>query len=59
MRRDPIRKEASGRYVVVIDTAAPGERRRQTKKRFGTYKEARAWLATVRVELSEQRFIKF
>lgn len=58
MRRDPIRKEASGRYLVVIDTAAPGEKRRQTKRRFDTYKEARAWLAQVRVELSEQRFIK-
>jgi integrase len=58
VRRDPIRKEASGRYVVVIDTAAPGEKRRQTKRRFDTYKEARAWLAKTRVELSEQRFVK-
>jgi integrase len=55
---EPIRKEASGRYVVVIDTAAPGEQRRQIKRRFGTYKEARAWLTRTRSELADNRFVR-
>ena len=45
MSRQPITKEASGRYVVVVDVAASGEKRRQLRRRFGTYKEARAWLS--------------
>jgi hypothetical protein len=57
MSREPIRKEPSGRYVVVIDTAVPGERRRQAKRRFDTYREARAWLSQTRTELAEQRFV--
>jgi integrase len=56
-RTEPIRKEASGRYVVVLDTGAPGEPRRQTKRRFATYKEARAWLTTARLEVSESRYV--
>lgn len=57
-RREPIRKEASGRYLVVIDAAGPGEPRHQVKRRFGTYKAARAWLSQTRMELTEQRFVR-
>lgn len=57
-RSEPIRKEPSGRYVVVLDTAAPGEPRRQTKRRFDTHREARAWLSQKRTELAEQRFVR-
>jgi Phage integrase, N-terminal SAM-like domain len=56
-RHEPIRKEPSGRYVVVVDTSAPGEKRRQTKKRFATYREARAWLSTARLQVAESRFV--
>lgn len=57
MSREPIRKQPSDRYVVVIDTAAPGEKRRQTKKRFDTHKGARRWLSETRVAIGEQRFV--
>ena len=33
---EPIRKEATGRYLVVVDVAAPGEKRQQLKRRFTT-----------------------
>ncbi|WP_460819368.1 tyrosine-type recombinase/integrase [Nocardioides korecus] len=56
-RTEPIRKEASGRYVVVLDTAAPGESRRQTKRRFTTYREARAWLTDARQQVNDHRFV--
>lgn len=58
MTREPIRKEASGRYVVVVDVAAPGEKRRQIKRRFHTYKEARSWLACTRSEVSAGAFVR-
>jgi hypothetical protein len=35
-RKEPIRKESSGPYVVVLNTAAQGEWRRQVKRRFDT-----------------------
>jgi integrase len=56
--REPIRREPSGRYMVVIDTAATGERRRQTKRRFDTYREARTWLSLTRTEVAQQRFVQ-
>ena len=54
---EPIRKEASGRYVVVLNTSAPGEGRRQTKRRFKTYREARAWLTEVRQQVADQQYV--
>jgi integrase len=58
MSRQPITKEASGRYVVVVDVAASGEKRRQLRRRFGTYKEARAWLSETRQQLSTGSFVR-
>ncbi len=58
MSREPIRKEPSGRYVVVVDVAAPGERRRQLRRRFDTYKEARAWLGETRATVSTGTFVR-
>jgi integrase len=58
MSREPITKEASGRYVVVVDVAAPGEKRRQLRRRFGTYKEARTWLAETRSQIGAGSFVQ-
>ncbi len=55
---EPIRKEATGRYVVVLDVAAQGEKRRQLKRRFGTYKQARAWYHETRVHISTGAFVR-
>lgn len=58
MSPEPIRKEATGRYLVVIDVAAPEERRRRLKRRFATYKEARAWLAETRSHVGAGSFVR-
>jgi hypothetical protein len=50
--REPIRKEPSGRNVVVVDVAGAGEKRRQLRRRFDTYKEARTWLGETRSTVS-------
>jgi integrase len=55
---EPIRKEATGRYVVVVDVAAPGERRKQLKRRFATYREARVWLGTTRSQVGAGSFVR-
>jgi integrase len=57
-RREPIRKEPSGRYVVVLDVAAVGEKRRQLRRRFDTYREARAWLTETRTQLGAGQFVQ-
>lgn len=54
---EPIKKEATGRYVVVVDVASPGEKRKQLKRRFTTYKEARTWLAATRSEVATGRYV--
>src|SRR4051794_16978857 len=54
---EPIRKEASGRYVAVVDVARSGEKRRQLKRRFDTRKEARSWLAEVRSNQNRGTFV--
>jgi len=56
--REPIRKEATGRYVAVIDVAQPGEKRRQLRRRFATYREARSWLTEVRTQLGSGSFVR-
>jgi integrase len=56
--REPIRKEASGRYVVVLDVAAPGEPRKQLKRRFDTQRDARDWLRKTQHELREGMFVE-
>lgn len=58
MSAEPIRKEASGRYLIVVDVAAPGEKRRQVKRRFATYREARAWLAETRSHVGAGSFVR-
>lgn len=57
MSREPIRKEASGRYVVVVDVAASGEKRRQLRRRFNTYKDARAWLSETSSRVGTGSFV--
>jgi hypothetical protein len=57
MSREPIRKEASGRYVAVADVAAPGEPRKQLRRRFDTYKAAREWLTKTRHDVREGLFV--
>ena len=57
MSAEPIRKEATGRYLVVVDVAAPGGGR-QLKRRFATYKEARAWLAETRSHVGAGSFVR-
>lgn len=56
--REPIRKEPTGRYVVVVDVAAPGEGRRQLRRRFATYKEARSWLSETRSQVGTGSFVR-
>ena len=58
MSREPIRKESSGKYVVVVDVAAPGEKRKQLRRRFATYKEARAWLGETRGQVAASSFVR-
>ena len=58
MSAEPIRKEATGRYVVVVDIAVPGERRKQLKRRFTTYREARVWLGTTRAKVEAGSFVR-
>lgn len=58
MSREPIRREATGRYVVVIDVAPPGEKRRQLRRRFATYREARSWLTEQRTQLGSGSFVR-
>lgn len=43
--KEPITKDpTTGRYVLVVDVAAPGEKRKQRRRRFATYAEARVAL---------------
>jgi integrase len=44
--------EKAGGYYFVVDTAAPGEPRRQLKRRYKTYREARAGLTAVLHEVN-------
>ena len=47
--REPIRKDpTTGRWILTIDIAQPGAPRKQHKRRFATYKEARAELTRIR-----------
>lgn len=56
--REPVRKDlATGRWILTVDIAEPGEKRRQYKRRFDTYKEARAELTRIRSERDRGTFV--
>jgi integrase len=58
VKREPISKEPSGRYMVVLDVAAQGDRRRQLRRRFDTYRDARAWLTETRSLIGTGSFVQ-
>ncbi|PZS15537.1 MAG: hypothetical protein DLM57_12530 [Pseudonocardiales bacterium] len=53
-----VKKDSAGRYFWVIDTSAPGEPRRQLKRRFRTRVEARAALNKTRADLQRGSFVR-
>lgn len=54
-----IRSDGSIRYRVVLDAGRDPDtgKRRQRKARFGTYREARAWLAATRTDVSTGAYV--
>lgn len=57
-RAGSIKKDSkTGGYYFVVDTSAPGEPRRQLKRRFRTFKEARAALTEVLADVSRGSFV--
>lgn len=56
--REPVRKDlATGRWILTVDIAEPGEKRRQYKRRFDSYKEARSELMRIRSERERGTFV--
>lgn len=57
-RSGSIKKDATtGGYYFVVDISGPGEPRRQLKRRFRTYKQARAALTVVLGDLGRDSFV--
>lgn len=55
---EPITKDPStGRWMLVIDIAGPGEQRKQYRRRFDTYKAARSELTRIRGERERGTFV--
>ena len=56
--KQPISKdEKTGRWMLVVDVGQPGEKRKQYRRRFDTYKEARAELTRIRTERERGTYV--